>query len=197
MVLIDSLPYYDKEPSDAERDTVDVLIEREMGRPKGLHPSVANTEEWLPSSTIMRQELDRVSKGDKLQAIDLARYEDVEAPDTDDIQAWQEAIDRNIVASNAMSSRMDNLSLLKSYGSNAWTMHVYQIEYALRQVESELLAVRQATEQINIERKRAQLAAGEELTHLTSRWRELVSGNLELSVACTVLEDEINQLVSA
>lgn len=194
MTLVDSLPYYDEEVSEAERDAVDLLVQRELAKIGSLHPSIAPAEDWSPSSVLMQQELDRVARGEKLEAIDLSRYEDVEAPDTENIQDWRDAVDRNIIATDAMSSRMDNLSLLKSHGPNAWTMHVFQLEFALKQVESELLALRQATEQVNVDRKRAQLAVGEDLTHLGARWKELISANLEVNVACAVLEDEINQL---
>lgn len=194
MTVIDSLPYHDKEPSEAIRDAVDVLVERETPTHRPLHPSITPRDEWRPSSTILQQELDRVERGEKLHAIDLSRYEDVDVPATDTIQAWRDVIRRNIVAADAMTSRADNLSILKSLGANAWTMHVHQLEYALKQVESELLACKQDTEQVNVERKRSQLAAGERLTELDQRWRTLVSGNLELSVACAVLTQEIEAL---
>ncbi|CCG83059.1 BCAS2 domain protein [Taphrina deformans PYCC 5710] len=194
MTVIDALPYYDSEPSESDRDAVDSLVEKEIPQHTPLHPSIAIRDEWQPSSPLLQQGLDRVKRGEALRAIDLARYEQVEAPVMDDIQDWRDALRRNIVAADAMNSRSDNLTLLKSLGTNAWTVHVHQLEYSLKQVESELLAVRQETEQVNIERSRAQTSAGDHLTELTERWRSLLSSNLELNVANAVLQGEIDEL---
>lgn len=194
MATLGSLPYYDQEPSDAERDAVDVLVAREMPINAPMHPSISPIDDTLLSSTLIHAEFDRVIEGQKMTAIDLPRYENIAAPEGTTINGWRDAVRRNIVAADAMRNRLDNLSMLKSLGPNAWTTHVFQLEYALKQIESELLAARRETEQVNVERKRAQTIAGEELTKLDEKWRALVSGNLELGVACAVLAQEVEQL---
>lgn len=198
MSLVDSLPYYDAEPTEAEREAVDALVEAEIPRYTPLHPSLQQQQEveWTPSSLLIQQEIDRIKRGEKLQAIDLSRYEDIEMPQTASLKDYRCATRRNIVAATAMVSRSDNLALLKSLGSNAWTMHVHQVEYSLKQVESELLALRQDVDQVNIDRKKSQVAAGERLSELEERWRSLISGNLELNVACLVLQRELDDLAT-
>lgn len=195
MATLDSLPYYDQEPTEEERDAVDILVSREMRSNTTIHPSISTLNDDLYfSQCLINKEHERVAQGKKLSAIDLSRYEDIIAPESTAIQDWRDAVIRNIVAADAMRDRQDNLSLLKSLGTNAWTTHVYQLEYALKQIESELLAIRQRTERVNVERKGAQTVAGENLTKLDERWRALVSGNLELSVACAVLAREVEEL---
>lgn len=194
--MVDALPYYDPEPTDEERDAVDDIIAKMIPPNLPLHPSSTTSPEWHPKSDLIQQELDRIQRREPLKAIDLSRYEDVEPPATESLQDWRDTMNRNVIASEAMQSRSDNLSLIKTLGSNAWTMHVYQLEYALKQVEEELLHIQSRTEKINVDRKRAQLEAGAMLTQLSERWRHLLSSNLEVSVACAVLDREIQDLES-
>lgn len=194
MFAVDSLPYYDQAPSEEERDAVDALVAKETPSHTRLHPSIPDHGDWSPSSGLIQQELERVGRGEKLQATDLSRYEDVEAPESRDLKDWRSAFRRNVVAASCMSGRGDNLALMKLLGQNAWTMHVYQLEYKLKTMEAELMAARQETELINADRKKAQLSAGARLSELDEKWRALVSGNLETSVACAVLEQEIQDL---
>lgn len=194
MTSIPSLPYYDPEPTDEERDLVDALILQQIVPQKSLHPSIADRDEWKSSSALINAELERIASGKKLDAIDLSRYESVDVPNESDSQALHDAVTRGIVASNAMADRIDNLSLLKSFGSNAWTMHVYHLEQELRSVEADLQDVRGYIDQVNRERKVAQIGAGQRLTELTDRWKHLVSSNLELNIACAMLEREIDSM---
>ena len=185
---IDALPYHDPEPSDAERTAADTLITRILPSHLPPHPSLPSYSEWSPSSMLMQQELDRVSRGEKLSAIDLTRYEDIEAPESHDLNAWRLSMDRNIVAAAAMKAREENLEMLKTFGVNAWSMHVYQMEQSLKKVEEELLQARQETEKLNIARKKAQVEAGLRLAVLDEKWRSLISSNIEVSVACALLK---------
>lgn len=173
---------------------VDALILEQLDPQERLHPSIVDRHVWEPSSELIKAELERIASGRKLDAIDLSRYESVDVQTKDSDQERQSAVRRSIVASNAMADRIDNLSLLKSFGPNAWTLHVYQLEQGLRSIETELQEVRSQIDQVNRERKGAQTAAGEKLTELSERWRHLVSGNLELNIACAMLEREIESL---
>lgn len=190
---IDALPYHDSQLTEEQRSAVDALIAREVPQHRPPHPSLPQISEWRPRSDLIRQELDRVASGTKLNALDVSRYEDIEPPSTEDLSLWRAAMDRNIVAAAAMNSREENLELLKQYGTNAWSMHVFQLEQSLKLIEEELLQTRRETEQINIARKRSQLQAGQELTRLDEKWRSLVSGNIEVNVACALLEQELAQ----
>ena len=191
---IDALPYYDTEPTEEERDAADLLVEHELPSFRPLHPAIKDSSEWQPKSLLMRQELLRCEQRGDMNAVDLTRYEDVELPVTRELEAFRDVLKRNIVVSDSMSARQENLAMLKSLGPNAWTLHVFQLEYMLKQLETELLTVRRQTELVNVERKKVQTVAGERLSALDDRWRALISSNLELSVANAVLEQEIQDL---
>ncbi|ORY77038.1 Pre-mRNA-splicing factor SPF27 [Protomyces lactucae-debilis] len=187
--VVDALPYYDTEPTDEERDAVDALIEAELPKKQPLHPSLQATKEWQPRSKLIQQELVRAASGERLAAIDLTRYQDLQlSEETTDLPALMR---RNVIAVEAMKTRLDNLSLLKQFGANAWIYHVFKLEQQLKGLERALQATQQETEQLNAQRKREQIKAGERIGDLTEKWRATVSGNLELSVACAMLEAEI------
>ena len=177
-----------------ERAAVDLLVNESLPRVTLPHPKLPPYTELVPSSTLMQQELHRINKGQKLDAIDLKRYEDLALPtNREQLDAWRQIAKRHIVASEALSGRIENLDLLKSFGAIAWTTHLYQLEFSLQQMEAELLTLRQQVERVNVERKQSQLAAGEKLSLLDHKWRELVSSNLEVSIACTLLETELGR----
>jgi len=99
-----------------------------------------------------------------------------------------------MIAAEHTRTRLDNLSLTKSYGSNAWLIHNSQLEYSLRLLEQELEQTRAEQTTVNKERKSSQVAAGEQLDRLQRRWRSLIGKVLEVELANEQLKAEIAQL---
>ena len=72
---------------------------------------------------------------------------------------------------------------MEQFGKNAWLVANDQLESILREVEKELVETREATTEINRERKRAQEAKRGELEGSDRAWRAGVGGLVEVQVA--------------
>ncbi|KAE8454072.1 hypothetical protein EG329_007850 [Mollisiaceae sp. DMI_Dod_QoI] len=189
----ESLPYIDAEPTPSQRSAAQLLISQEVGDLKEeLHPSIPPL---LPStlSPLMEAELERISRGEKLSAIDLARYEALDAPSSDEKSpdAWREALQRAYISQSYLSSRLTNLSLLEKYGKNAWLVGNAQLEDILRGLERELDERKKEIDLVVVERKTAQEAVGGEMKGLEEGWKRGVGRVLEVEVAAEGVRREI------
>lgn len=132
----------------------------------------------------MQSELDRVAAKEPLKAIDLDRYEaNTEAP-TPDASALKAAYTN----SSYLTLRLQALELLEEFGKNAWLVANDQLESILRQVEKELVETREATTEVNRERKRVQEGRKWELEGGERAWRQGVGGLVEVQVATGEVE---------
>ena len=139
----------------------------------------------------MTAELDRVAHNEKLNAIDLTRYESLDPPSsTDDAIAWRDILRRAYAAQAYLANRRENLALLDEHGRNAWLVGNYHLEHELTALEKELVATREAIDATNKERKSAQEGSSGELEALTQTWREGVGRILEVQVAAEQLRQE-------
>lgn len=132
----------------------------------------------------MQSELDRVAAKEPLKAIDLDRYEANTEASTPDASALKAAYTN----SSYLTLRLQALGLLEQFGKNAWLMANDQLECILREVEKELVETRDATTEVNRERKRAQEGKREELEGGERAWRQGVGGLVEVQVATGEVE---------
>ena len=130
-------------------------------------------------SPLMEAELERVAAKEPIKAIDLDRYE---------ANADASALKAAYVNSSYLTLRLQALELLEQFGKNAWLVANDQLESILREVERELVETREATTEVNRERKRAQEGRRGELEGSERAWREGVGRVVEVQLATGEVE---------
>lgn len=190
----DSLPYIDAEPTPSQRAAAQDLINRELGIPSTtLHESIPALS---PSglSPLMALEMERLAADplSKMQAIDLTRYESLSPPTSNaDQEAWRTVLSAAYTSQTYLSHRSTSLSLLQTYGKNAWLLQNSQLEAILSSLELSLAERKTVIENTVIERKNAQEAVGGEIRGLEETWKRGVGRILETEVAAEGVRREI------
>lgn len=189
----------DAEPSAAARQQALHLINAELSpeHSSTLHPSIPAAPE--PKFTpFFQTELERKSIGAPLTGgIDLTRYEAPEPParaahgETPDLNQWRHTLQKAYTASQHLLNRNENLTLLEESGKNAWLIGNSQLEDILRGLEKELADTKQATEEVNKQRKLAQDASQGELVGLEETWKRGVGAILDVELASEGLRMQI------
>jgi pre-mRNA-splicing factor SPF27 len=191
--------------SDDARKSIKAQIEAE--RPSDyetqLHPSIDTS--YVPtfphSITQVHLQLDQGLP--KEQGIDLSRYEAdaLEPPprtfptsdeDRPEILAqWRTTLNRAYTSSTYLTSRGTNLSLLETYGKNAWLVGNWNNEAELRRLETELAQTKTETENLNAQRQTRQDGAKAEMDVLEDAWKKSIRGIVEVQVATDGLRTEV------
>ncbi|KAH0373759.1 hypothetical protein KCU65_g156, partial [Aureobasidium melanogenum] len=189
----DYLPYIDAAPSEQELNSARALIQAELPQDHKttLHPSIP---ERTPTkfSALVEAEHERLSSGAEKEAgIDLSRYEAQDAPATNDIEQWRATLQQAYASSEYLESRQVNLSLLETYGKNAWLISNDQLEAILRTAEREVSQRKIELEEIDKARRDGQTARKGELEALEQQWKIGVGQMLEVEVAAEKLRLEI------
>lgn len=84
-----------------------------------------------------------------------------------------------------------NLSLLETYGKNAWLISNSQLEDVLRRLEGEVDGVKTEGEEVERERRGVQESAAAEMRGLEDGWRRGVGRMIETQAAAERLREEI------
>ncbi|GAA5916414.1 hypothetical protein JCM6882_001553 [Rhodosporidiobolus microsporus] len=208
---LDSLPYFDNDLESRPdlRPQINSLIAVELRNllPKTPSANPSNLSHLppprpLPSSSthpLLASELARVESKKPIKAgegLDTSRYampfpkED----EQDDVEAWERAYKSSLAQLEHQRLRTMNGQLLNQLGANAWRVQNFALENAIQRVGNEGEEVKGVVEDVNRRRKADQEKGGETLTRLDKRWTELVSGNVQLEIGCSMLEDELPQL---
>ncbi|ROT37700.1 breast carcinoma amplified sequence 2 [Sodiomyces alkalinus F11] len=194
----ESLPYIDPEPTQQERAAAEAEIANELAtfQPPELPPF---REPKL--SPLIEAELERISRKEPLQAIDLSRYEAQELPSaststsSEDPSAAVDALASTLRKAHAshtyLTTRLQNLRLLDKWGRNAWLLGNYALETDLRALEKDLAHAKAQIDVLNIARRRAQDDAAGEMASLADAWRRGVARVLETEVAVENLRKEV------
>ena len=193
----DALPYYD-----TDIDTIpDLRVEAERAiehekRHFVPHNSMPPAFEF---GAHWAAELERAERGEKLQAIDTERYKlPAPAPDAPE-EAWLDALRNAEVQLAHMDVRQRNLELLRRYGrtyillttANLWRLHNYQQEAMLGWITDAQETAKEETDDLNRARKDTHLRLGDKISTYESRWRDLVSKSLSITVANLTARAEI------
>ena len=149
----------------------------------------------------MNAEVERVASKEPLSAIDTIRYEAIEAPpsasptsnekDPKVLEAWRGTLRRAYTSSSYLTTRLQSLTLLESFGKNAWLIGNAQLEDILRGLEKELVETKEKVQRINGERYVAQERVKGELEGLEASWQSTVGKLIEVEVACENIRGEI------
>lgn len=169
-----------------------------------LHPALIPAAAYTPAfSAAVEQEHARLQAdpSSKLSAIDLARYEDLEAPpntsptsdeDKPELLAqWKAALQKAYTSSEYVNARLSELGLLEKFGKNAWLVGNSQQEDILKGIEAELAAVRKQHEEVEALRRQQQESVHGEIKTLEMTWKRGVGRVLETQVAAEGLKQQI------
>ncbi|KAJ6604317.1 breast carcinoma amplified sequence 2, partial [Mycena vulgaris] len=194
--LLDALPYYDNDLEQYPwlREKVDREFAREPKPPTTLHPRVPPPYQLFTKHPLLQAELARVESHEQFPAIDTLRYQlpAPSAPGTD--EEWQAALKNAHAQLEHLRMRQTNLTLLHTYGPNAWRIHNYLLEATVKQTEQALEELKQMTVDVNRERNNMQTRLGKQLNSLETRWTELISNVLQIELANVALDGEVNRL---
>jgi pre-mRNA-splicing factor SPF27 len=169
-----------------------------------LHPALIPAATYTPAfSAALEQEHARLQADatSKLSAIDLARYEDLEAPpntnptsdeDKPELLAqWRAALQKAYTSSEYVNARLTELGLLEKFGKNAWLVGNAQQEDILKSIEAELADVRKQHEEVEALRRQQQESVHGEIKTLEETWKRGVGRVLETEVAAEGLKQQI------
>ncbi|CCV00125.1 unnamed protein product [Malassezia sympodialis ATCC 42132] len=200
--LTDALPYYDTDIDTIAgmREAVQREIESEKAAMRSSHEAYAPPLHALfVQQPALAAELERAERGEKLQAIDTERYKlPAPAPDAPE-EAWLDALRNAEVQLAHMDVRQRNLELLRRYGrtyillttANLWRLHNYQQEAMLGWITDAQETAKEETDDLNRARKDTHLRLGDKISTYESRWRDLVSKSLSITVANLTARAEI------
>ncbi|KAL5535206.1 hypothetical protein ACEPAF_3300 [Sanghuangporus sanghuang] len=196
--IFDSLPYYDNDLD--VHPTLKQKVEAELAGesrniPQTLHPKVPPPLELFSRNPLLKAELERVESHQPIPPLDTVRYQlpaPTKTPATD--EDWQAALKNAKSQLEHQRIRQNNIALLQTYGVNAWKVQNYLMEHTAKELEKALEDLRNRTTDVNRERKQFQTKLGAQLTSLETRWTELISNVLQIELANSALEAEINDL---
>ncbi|KAI4798912.1 hypothetical protein E4T44_11685, partial [Aureobasidium sp. EXF-8845] len=172
----------DAVPSEQELGAARALIQAELPQDHKttLHPLIPELRP-IKFSDLVQAEHDRISSGaEKEQGIDLSRYEAQDAPPTNDTEKWRATLQQSYASSEYLESRQVNLSLLETYGKNAWLISNDQLEAILRAAERDVSQRKIELEDIDKARRDAQAARRGELEALEQQWKIGVGQMIEV-----------------
>ncbi|KAG7450246.1 breast carcinoma amplified sequence 2 [Guyanagaster necrorhizus] len=194
--IYDSLPYYDDdlEKFPPLRQMVEQEFARQLKPPTSVHSRLPPPYELFSKNPLLKAELERVESHQPFPSLDTLRYQlpTPSLPGTDD--EWQAAIQNTRSQLEHQRLRQTNMTLLQTYGSNAWRTQNYLLENTAKQVEQALEELKELTVEVNRSRKNNQSELGNQLTSLETRWTDLISNVLQIEMANVALDAEIDRL---
>ncbi|KAK3678951.1 hypothetical protein LTR78_001404 [Recurvomyces mirabilis] len=194
--LTSALPYVDAQHSTEAMSAAQALIEAEMDNTSTLHPSIPAMRE-SKASDLTKHEVARIGSGvakDENTGIDMARYDAPEAPPSgSDKEAWNTALRQAYTSAEYLRGREINLSLLETYGKNAWLVCNSQLEDELRSLERDLEGRKLEVEEVEQARRAVQANAAGEVQSLEESWRKGVGRMIEVQAAAEGLRQEVLQ----
>ncbi|CAE6459955.1 unnamed protein product [Rhizoctonia solani] len=200
-ILLDSLPYYDHdldEPTGTLKQLVNAEITKELQSVQhiGDDPRLPPPVQLFTKNPLLAAELERVERGEPLPPLDTTRHQ-LPAPE-DQANAteeeWKKSLENAKAQLEHQRRRQVNLSLLQTYGANSWKVHNFLLEEDAKWAEKAVETTKEQSVEVNRARKNAQITAGAQLTALENKWTDLISRNLQISMANLALEAEIESL---
>lgn len=196
-VIVDALPYIDQgyeEPG--IRDAALAMVEEETRR---YRPTKNYLEHLPPLNTtafeteIMKNEFDRLQSRQPMENLSMKRYELPPPPPNklNDLSAWTESVENSDSQLEHQATRIINLDLMMTYSTETWKNYLQTVNKAIAVVQKDVGDLKKNIQEVNWERKQAQVQGGDKLKALEAEWVSLVSKNYEIEQACVVLENEV------
>ncbi|XP_034235461.1 pre-mRNA-splicing factor SPF27 [Thrips palmi] len=199
-VIVDALPYIDQGYDEAGvREAALAMVDEETRR---YRPTKNYLEHLAPLNTtlfetdMMKSEWERMQQRQPMDVLSMKRYELPPPPagKMTDIAAWTECVENSQAQLEHQATRIANLELMLDYGCEAWKSYLELLVASVSQAQKNLMALRKDIQEINWERKNAQMKGGEKLRELESTWVGLVSKNYDIEQACVTIEEDIVRL---
>ncbi|WVQ81409.1 hypothetical protein IAT38_003533 [Cryptococcus sp. DSM 104549] len=194
---IDALPYYDKQSEDpAVKSAAQALIEAELRQT----PQIADDDSRLPApvdvfpKSAHLAELLEGYPGNPIRGIDPSKYGPPAVGEDASVEELEEAEKRSRIGEGHMGLRLENSSILASYGPNAWLVRNYQLNSQLTELQGTLAALKEQVTDVNRARRVFQEETGQHLTRLEGKWQDLVGSTVQLEMACQAMEGEVADL---
>ncbi|TKA60218.1 hypothetical protein B0A55_12423 [Friedmanniomyces simplex] len=192
-----ALPFIDVAPSADAMIAAQTLIQAEHppDHSTALHPSLPTARASRFSDLIEAEHTRLSSSGAAKEAktgIDLSRYAPPDPPSpTASNETWTTALQQASTSAEYLAARSVNLSLLESYGRNAWLVGNSQLENELKRLEVEVERVKLEQEAVEQARRAGQGNAEGELKGLEEGWRGGVGRMIEVLAAGERVKGEI------
>ncbi|ODN95715.1 pre-mRNA-splicing factor SPF27 [Cryptococcus wingfieldii CBS 7118] len=194
---IDALPYVDKQVEDpAVKAAAQALIEAELRQT----PQIDDNDQRLPpnvdvfSKSKSLQELLANYPSAPLQGIDVTKYQPPTVREGATVEELKEAEEQGRTGEGHMGLRVENTSILSTYGPNAWLVRNYQLNAQLSELQGTLSGLKEQVTETNRTRRVFQEDAGLHLERLEGRWSDLVSSTTQLEMACNAMDGEVAAL---
>lgn len=198
-VVLTRQPDIDTELTPSQRESIisQIKAEQPQDQSQSLHPSIPDVHE--PAfSDLITAELERIEQKAPLKAIDLSRYESsaLSAPTSttnseETLAQWRQTLQRAYGLKTYLDGRYTNLSLLETYGKNAWLIGNSQLEDEVKALQRELEVVKGEGENVEEQRRRQQEGVKAEMDALEVSWRNGVRGVVEVELATEGLRREV------
>jgi len=145
------------------------------------------------------KQVKRVAGGQRMQPLDLARYECLPPPKEllKDPSAWRAALNNAKAQLVHQHNRIDNLELLQQYGPQAFLQQNSALSAMAQQLGTQAHAASSGAEQANLKRKVAQEEIAPRLRQLTNNYATKLDDNQQLSYAVALLGEDVKRLRSA
>lgn len=189
----DALPYIDMAPSAEALSAANALIQAELETEHAntMHSSIPAQRESRYSELVEAEHARIASGRPRVGGLDLSRYELLDAPAKGDLPAWKSALQQAYTSAEYLRGREINLSLLETYGKNAWLIGNSRLEDELRALEKELEVAKLDLEQVEQARHATQGNVAGEMQGLEEGWQKGVGRMIETQAAAEGLRQEI------
>lgn len=153
----------------------------------------------LPASSpfetpLMINEFERIQNRLTMETLSMKRYELPPPPSgkLSEVSAWQESIENSMAQLEHQWVRSLNLELMLDYGTEAWKSYLEVCTAMQAKAQLQLQQLKKEMQDVNWQRKQAQMQAGEKLRALEAHWVLLVSKNYEIENECVELEKVVH-----
>ncbi|KAL1122949.1 hypothetical protein AAG570_003274 [Ranatra chinensis] len=196
-VFVDALPYVDQgydEPG--VREAVLAMVEEETRRYRPTKNYLENLQSLslnMFETELMRNEFERLQQRLPMDTLSMKRYELPPPPAAkiSDLSAWTECVENSMAQLEHQATRICNLELMLEYGCEAWRAYIELLMKCVTLAQKQVQGLRKEIQEINWQRKHAQMKGGEKLQKLEAMWNELVKKNYEIEQACVELENRL------
>ncbi|KAJ3022414.1 hypothetical protein HKX48_006231 [Thoreauomyces humboldtii] len=196
IVLLDSLPYIDRSQPEGS-SIADELIQAELAASGSNAPRAADDDlDLFSSHPLLIQDLQRIADPERPLSLDVSRLR-LDPPSKESqssLEAWRSADENAQAQLEHQTNRLINLELVNTFGSNAWKLHCFQLEWMAKAIEKEVEGSKKELGELNKERKLQQMKVGQTLQQLTHRYSELLQQTIRVDVATQALEAEVESL---
>ncbi|OBT48489.1 hypothetical protein VE00_01291 [Pseudogymnoascus sp. WSF 3629] len=190
----ESLPYIDTPPSPSAITSARELISSSLPVPlPASHPK-------LPPCPALDDFNTTAAAPKKMNAIDMSRYEALDAPEAgSSVEEIEEAVRKAGITSTYLRLRVRGLEALENnaQGKSDWLAGNEQTARVLEGVEKELAETKEEIERVVSERRNRQEAVGAEMEVLERTWRGGVGRVVETGVAAEGLRRERLEVLGA